>query len=401
MAKILLAFHNGIYDENNPNAYPVFYDCFVSKLKEYGNELLVFQNRMFGKDFGDIDDDTRHKIEDFNPDVCFLFNNCFFPIHHFLDCPIVIYEVDSPRYYSNKSDIIKNPDRFCYFIKQSTSAPILIEEYGISDKNIYYIPLFSEVKSDNKIEQTTNICFIGSLFYNAENNVYGRFIREKPTRLEREQFGKIIESLKVNPFVTKDVVCEKYHIDSELVRKYMKFGQLLLDISAEKRIHILSNVTELGLNIYGDKLWRDCYYLDSQLNYSYKDEVVYSLEHNQKIYNQSRIGLSVSHVQAVAGYPWRILDIMASNSCLVSDFHEDLYEDFPELKDIIPLYDNPVQVYNVCKDLLDNEDKRLRIVKACNEVVDERYRFVHCLRIIENYLEIDMNSKNEKAVGIL
>ena len=132
MAKILVAFFNCNKDKNNPDAMPIFYEAFVKGLDRAGNQVAVFSHSFFGIDFGKIDAKTATAIKQFEPDICIIFNNSFFDLSEVVDCPIVIYEVDSPRYFSNKDNIKKNPERFLYFIFQEDSRRTLKEDFGVT-----------------------------------------------------------------------------------------------------------------------------------------------------------------------------------------------------------------------------------------------------------------------------
>jgi hypothetical protein len=126
MAKILIAF----------------YEAFVQGLDCAGNEIALLSHSLFDMDFSDIDDMTGKVIHDFRPDICFIFNNSFYDISQVVDCPIIIYEVDSPRYFANKDNIRKHPDRYLYFIIQEDSRKTLKEDYGVSENQIFYVPFF-------------------------------------------------------------------------------------------------------------------------------------------------------------------------------------------------------------------------------------------------------------------
>ena len=55
MAKVLVAFYNGVSDEKNPSAMPVFYEAFIQGLDRAGNQVMVYSHAAFGIDFGEID----------------------------------------------------------------------------------------------------------------------------------------------------------------------------------------------------------------------------------------------------------------------------------------------------------------------------------------------------------
>ena len=41
MAKVLVAFYNGVSDEKNPSAMPVFYEAFIQGLDRAGNQVIT------------------------------------------------------------------------------------------------------------------------------------------------------------------------------------------------------------------------------------------------------------------------------------------------------------------------------------------------------------------------
>lgn len=86
MAKVLVAFHNGIVDEKNPEAMPAFYEAFIRGLDSAGNQVVVYSHGMFGADFGEIDEDIKNEICGFEPDICIIFNNSFFDLAEVVDC---------------------------------------------------------------------------------------------------------------------------------------------------------------------------------------------------------------------------------------------------------------------------------------------------------------------------
>lgn len=396
MAKILVTFFNCMKDPENPNAMPLFYETFIKGLDKAGNEIAIFSHRMFGLDFGEIDEETEKVIVDFAPDICFIFNNSFYDLSGIVSCPIVIYEVDSPRYFSNKECIKKNPDRYLFFIFQQDSRKTLKEIYGIEDNKIFYAPFFTQIYADHEVEQRTNISFIGSKFTVSNAGPFVEFASKNPSPDEWKMYGDCTEEIRNHPQVTPTELVCKYHITSELVARSLNIPEILMELSGEKRIHTLSAVAGLGLELYGTENWASEYYGNLTLNLCYKNKKVYSLEHNQNIYNTSKIGINVSHLQATSGFPWRVMDIMASNACLVTDYHSDFRVLFPEVADIIPTYSNPYEAYEVCRRLLKDDTHRKDIVAGCNTVINERYRFKDLLPKMEEYSGVCMHKQKER-----
>lgn len=382
MARILVAFYNCIDDLTNPNAMPQFYETFIKQLDKLGNNLLVFSHKFFYGEFGQIELSIQEEIVNFDPEICFLFNNAFFDLSDIVKCPIVIYEVDSPSLFSNQNIIRSQPNKYKYFIIQQESKKTLVQDYNVNPKNIYYIPLFTEIYADHEVKSIENITFVGSLFED-NRNIFDSFYKNNPTEIEKEWFEKSILSIMQNPKITVETLIHRYGIKSELVISCLDMPAILMALSREKRIQVLSSVADYGMKIYGTSNWGTEYYGKFCLNRAYVNKKVYSLEQNQKIYNESKIGINVSHLQATSGFPWRVMDIMASNACLVTDWHSDFERLFPELYGILPIYSDPYEAREICKYLIDNEDKRQSIVKKCNEVINKKYRFKNIVHLLE------------------
>lgn len=394
MAKVLVAFYNGI-DSNDINAIPCFYESFIEGLRKAGNDVLVFTQPFFGlAEYDNIDEcpDVKRNIIDFNPELCIVFNYAFCDISDIVDCPIVVYEVDSPIYYGNKSVLRRKKDRFIYFVPASDSINKIKGLFGVDESKIFIVSHFTEIRANQEYEcDQANISFIGTNFYQ-EKNWYKDFLSVEPNEELYIYHKAYYEWLRKNP--TADINTFWNAIDGTLFSGFKNVfsqSEVMHTLSAEKRLQVLSAIEPLGLRIYGTKNWREQYYCNTALNMAYDPTTIYSRKHNQDVYNSSKIGISVSHVQAQDGFPWRIMDIMASNACIVSDYHSGYEREFPEVVRIMPIYENQGEAYVWCKKLLEDEPLRKDTVERCQSVIDERFRFIHCLKRMEDALGMTLH----------
>lgn len=392
MAKILFAFYSAVNDPENPNATPLFYESFINGLDKAGNDVWVMKHNLFGVDFGKIPEDNIASIKSFHPDLCIFFNNAFFDISDIVDCPIIIYEVDSPRYYANKDLIKQKPDRYLFFADASNHVTTLIEQFGVPRSNVSVMPFFTEVREE-ELEIKSNISFIGTKFVaQTEKTSLSNFVLQNPTQDETALYKNCIEHLKRNPQLTEPELIQLLHITSEKIIRNLDTGLLIAILSDEHRIGVLSSIADLGLRIYGTESWGRSYFGNYALNFSYVNKKVYSLAHNQHILNSSKIGISMGHLQATCGFPWRIADIMASSACLVTDPHKDFSCYFSGLP--LPVYHSPAEARELCQTLLSDDSRRRDIVQQCNEQIDKNHRFVHILAQMESILHMDLGSKH-------
>lgn len=390
MAKIFLSFFNGIDNKEDLTAIPCFYESFISGLSEAGNEVFVYSHKNFCSEYDAIPLLLLRDIQDVDPDLIILFNNNFYDISRYFDCPIVIYEVDSCLFYSNKDAIRKNKDRYRFFVPQTESINLLHDSFGIDRKNINYVPFFTSIQAED-ILQTTNISFIGTRF--AEINgisACGAFMQSSPTTHEIEQFKSCMDEIQNNPYICKDVLIKKLNISSEKVIQNINVADLVGILSGSRRVQVLSQIADLGLDLYGNKSWTGVSVYEPELTLSFKDKSVYSLKHNQDIYNSSKLCININHIQAVSGFSWRVCDIMASNSCLVSEYKSDFSKLFPNIN--LPTFTNRYEAREQCIKLLKNENMRKDIVGACQESIDKEFRFKHFLKNIESCLGMLLHS---------
>jgi len=395
MSKIFISFFSGVIDSNNPEAIPCFYESFIQGLKNQGNEIFVHITKKFGVNFNNIPESLLSEIKDFNPDVMFFFNNSFYDVSKEFDCPIFVYEVDSPLFYSNKEALKQNIDRYKFIVVQEESAKILKEEYKAKDNNILIAPFFTEIQNE-KAEIKQNICFIGSKFTSAKNNTpYSKFMTSNPSKDEIILYKKLLAEYEKNPFLTKEELFKKFHVSSKLIIQNFVMYTIMFLISDYNRTKTLSCVSDLGLKIYGTSGWMEDNYNEPGLILNFDKTPVYTLKDNQNTYNTSKIGININHIQAKQGFSWRVCDIMASGACLVSEYKPDLVKYFSSIN--LPMFQNPYEARELCVKLLNEENYRNDIVAASNEIINKSFRFCNVKNLIENYFGISLSGKQESV----
>lgn len=291
MAKILLSFFSGIRHDNEYKI-GVFYEGLSNALKRNGNDVL----QLVTSDFlptpwgGNNKSSIYHKkyvtnsIKKFNPDLIISFNNSLVDgVEKAFDCPIIIWDSDSLKYFNNKNQLLKNKDRYIFFAFSSNG----INDYkacGIS--NAYLIKTASEIFHE-KLEKKYNISFIGSTFFNNQQ------------------------------------LSLKYYHD----KKTKDFNKKTHFLSASHRSLILNSLLKNGLAIFGTRDWLIYQNFNDLFSNSYKDLAVWSLAHNQDIYNRSNFSLNITHKQNISGMPFRVADILRSDSLLITEYKSDFFTD--------------------------------------------------------------------------
>lgn len=291
-----------------------------------------------------------------------------------MECAQIVYEADTPIYWNNLGRLKKSKKIICVF---GSGEANYLRGIGIQSDRINIISPFTEIHYDG-IKPSTNISFIGTRFGINRKDEIGHIAEINESF--REDYYACIETIINNPNIDKDGL--RKIVNRTDVLDHVDIPGILMMMSSEKRVRVLSSIVDLGLDLYGTDSWMYRYHFDTRLNMAYKNEMVYSLKHNEKIYNNSKIAINISHYQAKDLFSWRVLDIMASNACLVTDSWSGVKKEFSELN--LPLYEDEHQARQICQYLLRDEKTRKEIVEKCHEIIDKKYRFKHHLRELED-----------------
>lgn len=396
MAKVFLSFYNAIQDKNNPYAVACFYESFIDGLIKAGNNVLVHLHSYFLGDDRQLTLELKKQIDEFNPDLAILFNNSLGGgnIYKMCQCPVLIYEVDSPIYYQNKEELKKDKDNIFFISCQEESIEILKSEFGIADNKIVLVPFFSEIIA-KPMEMKHNIVFLGSKFHT--NRIY-QFVRDGVTIEEQEIFYALLKDIEQNPFINIEELSKRYNI-TDKIQRHLNIPYYVAALSDKNRTNVLANISDLGLSIYGNSQWIKYETNDPYLTLRYNPKKLYSLKHNEDLYNSSKIGININVIQAVSGFSWRVCDILASNACLVSEYKSKLKSLFPKVP--IPTFTNAYEARQTVKDLLANENKRLDIVSAANEAIEKGFRLKHTLKVLEEISGVPLQNSGKGKVKFI
>lgn len=401
MAKIFVSFYNFCKIADDYTAMPPFFESFFHGLKDSGNEVLCFQtkcttNRGFDKE---MPKQYAEMLRDFNPDLCILFNNNFWDISNFVDCPIVIYDVDSPLEFQLKEKISENVERYKFVYNQTAMLDTLKELYNVSEAQCRYIPFFTGIESNPEAETTTNIVFVGTNWLWKGYDFLGNFMKGPVTRSDVKKAAEVIEAFTKYPFNPSH---EIYYQLKNCPHNRINLGDLRrcsIEISGYRRLKFLSAVADLGLDIYGSFWHIDAMNYFPEVLQCVRNEQKWTKAQNEMLYNSARIAFNTKHIQAQNGFSFRVCDILASNACLVSERCNDFDTLFPDVH--IPQFESPSEARELCLKLLNNENQRLEIVEAAHEAIEKDFRFKNVLDHLEDFLGMTLHSDGDGTLQIL
>jgi hypothetical protein len=278
--------------------------------------------------------DIINKIKKFNPDLIISFNNSKINnIGEYVDCPIVIAEADRWIYFSNKPEIKKNVNRYHFFYFTKFGEKNLIENFGANKKQIFNIPLATNITNESLIKKI-NINFIGTLYdiNNAQNKME---LNNAKYRLN------ILDGLKnFDPIIYSNYVPTSY--------------RSLKDCISTKQVYKKNDI--------------------------------------QKIFNQSLISLNISHLQVRnIGFSWRLLDIMGSNSLLITETNNFLTKSLYKVSSK-QLYESPKDCFNKIKYFLKNKSAMTDLIFKQNEYVNRYARWNDRIKKIEEIFNLKVNN---------
>lgn len=385
MSNISVIFFQPLLKQDYRNL-ALFYEQVVESLKCYGNNVQILNTYPQYSPIYEYDENTvAGEIALFNPDLIITFNNQISEkIIKLTHCPIVAWCADHLNLWMNKHLLKKYISRYLVLTTKYWMKDFL--DFGFKPQQLCHISLFTTLKKEN-LPQDKNISFIGTSFEVFEKN-YRYFDRQK-------NYKKIYEAY-LN-FTEHQCPYYKNYFNDDLPRN---IDEADLYAFFDQRSLILSSVLDLGLCLYGMN-WDKFKYVVPQLFCAWKQKDIYSLKDNQDIYNSSKICISINHPQNKGGsYPWRVMDIMASNGCLVSQYSRQLEEETAGYVNI-PMYQSPNEAYSLCKSLLNDDVRRKEIVDASQEFVKEHGDIAKLFSLIEAVSNVKILNSNSGNIAFV
>jgi hypothetical protein len=331
MSNIAILNFTGVYFKGkfvNIGFYESFSDAFRKSghnvMNYITNEIICDPWNGFNISISKkIDCEFERSIRKFNPDLIISFNNSKNNIVDKLDCPIVVWEADTPQYYSDKNSLKKNADRY-HFIYASLNAPKQLSNFfKVKKKNMFFIDNATSVKP-KKINKIHDISFIGTLY--DKNN----------------------------------------------------------DKSAIERKKILLSLKDCDFKIYTNNIPNSYKILSDNIS----DQILFDKAQTQKLMNQSFISLNHSHLQSLNNsYSWRVLDILGSNSLLISEESNLLIKKFGRnIKK--QFYFSHHDVRKKCNYFLKNKNLMRDLISEQNEIIDKNFRWESRVKEIESIFQL-------------
>lgn len=384
MTKILATFWQPMIG-NDCNNLMCYYESFAHELETFGNKVLLLNKALFSNTYFEPTVINKEylveKVKCYNPDLIIAFNNQVFDgLLENTNCPILLFDADASYLFSSKEYIKKYIDRY-YMVTHYDGWENSYSELGFSKNQICAIHMATSLKNENKL-QDKNISFIGTKFLGTLTPNLKNLINNN---------GLNVYKMLMEFWQTKNFNYE------ELMQKYcsgFEYNDFDIAYIFDYRNYVLSSILDLGLKLYGVN-WKIGEDNNIALMSAFDETPKFSIKHNQDIYNESKICLSISHPQTRGyAFPWRIYDIMATNGMLISS-RSDLLNEFTKGIVKIPMYESPYEARELCIKYLKEDNLRKDIVAASNEYIEKFGRWKDNFEKIESLVGVKLiNEKN-------
>ena len=148
-------------------------------------------------------------------------------------------------------------------------------------------------------------------------------------------------------------------------------------ITNQNRVSVVDRLHGLGLSLFGNHEWMNAAAYNPNILKVYSDgRVISSHEDIMRIYNSSKICINMSQLQGGSALPYRVIDILASDALLITNYHpdSDAFRIFGKDCPIV-MYKNLEELSALCEYYLLHEDERRILVTKCNEMVKNGFDF--------------------------
>ena len=403
----ILVCADGFFRTFSPISLEPYIESFINTLVRNGNNVMPYIKTDFNSRFSlkrkYFESKISKEIKEFNPDLIFAFNNAIDSfILKLVDCPINIIASDTPVYWKYNNTIKNNPSRYSVFYFNDDMSGTLTNEYKIPLSRQIKIPYSTDMHAFEVTNTPMNISFIGN-FYNPSSILSTYTINSikklsKQNKIKLQQcICELIDELRVTRHKSNKILSlyKKIITLTNTDIGYDKFlAQTFIALTQENRQLLLKAICDFDLHIFTWDANLQCIENNYELFKCCHFESCANTKENELVYNSSKISLSLPHAQVDTGFSWRVCDILASNSLLLSNKSDDLTQFFGG---IVPTYSTPEDLRDKCNYFIKHKKEREAIVKQCNKMINKNHRFENIFKIIGDYTNYSLLNTSKKG----
>jgi hypothetical protein len=247
--------------------------------------------------------------------------------------------------------------------------------------SVSFLPAATQVdgREARPDQETMNISWIASMLgdYHLDSFI-SRVDQEVPDGLAL--MAKCISGIEQTGEIGTDYASQKA---AEILCAWSHWDYPLLEMHLQEivtnaaRLQAVERLAPLGLTVFGNARWRTALALSPNTVRSFRAGA--SLRRHADlcdVYDRSKISINIPQIHAGTGMQYRILDILASKSLLITQYvpSSDMEQLFGADSPIVTFTDVD-DLRKKCEFYLKNEDKRRARVQACNDLVAKGFSF--------------------------
>jgi hypothetical protein len=381
----------------NPNGtLDAYISSFLETFLNLGIDVDVFLANRITQDLGIYGVGKNYDIKKFGDlahsrkyDLALSFNNAllYSELKSQVSFPIITWIVDDfPHIFQHEgTEKIYEPFQACSTIIVSSTdtesrARKILPELG---ERIRFIPTATQVATDlltrPHFEKKHNITLVASYLETAPAT---HLIRDS---IEKEGLYDAIltclERLEIDYKTDFDSLTKTLGLEAFLKEKNwpptLLKNHLTNLLSNRERVEISARLQKLGLHVFGNSAWIEALSLRPEIGRVFQAGTKVS-KHQElmDLYNSSKICINIPQIQGGPALPYRVMDILASDSLLITKYHpqSDAYHLFgPDCP--IVTYKSQEELENLCAYYMAHDEERQKRVRSCNQLVAKGFSF--------------------------
>ncbi len=256
---------------------------------------------------------------------------------------------------------------------------------GIGVTHAYHLPLatdtelFAESISQDTIKTRDTITFVGTL-YTDERDYFSQ-VPFLPEYIKGYVEGICEAQMKIYGYnmlpdvLSEDILSQmkqyiNFHMDDGY---FLSFKQFIMDIIHKKitimeRSRILKDLSKnFPTTIYTGS---DTSHLPMIHNGGY----IHYYNHMPSIFHNSKINLNITLRSITSGIPLRVLDVLGSGGFLLTNYQPEIADFFENGKELV-MFENTLQLRELCKYYLEHEEERKEIAENGFHKVREEFSY--------------------------
>lgn len=314
------------------------------------------------------------KITSFNPDLIIAFNNQITKkIYEITNCPVLVWWCDDPSYIDCHGNqyIQKYRERIYFGVFSDNQFEYIKSTYAF-DKNRILLTKPSTGFYKKDIKQDKSITYVGSVYTIPDCvtlDVIQRLSKNRVglyTAFNKLQYN--LDDKEGNEFFKQILQKEDIKNDVAFISSYYQKTQTLIALASFFDLHIYSSS-----GTYSDLSIPAKSNLDLMVSH-HIDELCNDIDDVANIYNSSKISINLNTSYAnkgdKGGLSWRVCDVMATNSCLISNISPALDQCFGKWVKI-PQFTTKQEAYDISKNILAEYNWRQDIVAGSQLAIKE------------------------------